>query len=151
MSEDFDALLSEAKELHNALMRMEPVTRDSLPKCNFGGVYLLSEDSNHLYVGRAKNIRKRILQHTRPSVKDAPLAFRLARDLTGRKASYRTKDGRKELLENSEFAGAYRAQKERVARMSIRYVKAEKEYVQALLEIYTANATGARCNEFKTT
>ncbi|NBR86218.1 MAG: hypothetical protein EBT61_12030 [Verrucomicrobia bacterium] len=144
-------MMAHVKQLHAELMQMQPVTRDALGDCQYPGVYLFSEGENHLYAGRGKDVRERILQHSRPSVKDAPFAFRLTREHTKRKATYRPEGGCKELLNDPVFYEVLLAQKQRIARMTIRYVRADDPVTQALLEIYTATVLGARYNEFQTT
>ena len=151
MKREFDEMMEHVKQLHIELMQMPPVTRDALGDCQYPGVYLFSEGENHLYAGRGRNVRKRISQHTHRSAEDAPFAFRLAREATNRKAAYRPEGGRKELLIDPAFCEALLAQKERVARMTIRYVRADDPVTQALLEIYTATVLDARYNEFQTT
>ena len=151
MKRDFDQMMDHVKQLHAELIQMQPVTRDALGDCQYPGVYLFSEGENHLYAGRGKDVRERILQHSRPSVKAAPFAFRLTREATNRKATYRPEGGCKELLNDPAFYEVLLAQKQRIARMTIRYVRADDPVTQALLEIYTATVLGARYNEFQTT
>jgi hypothetical protein len=153
MENDFDKKLSEAKALHKKLMAMTPVTRDNLGTCNYPGVYLFTEKRRHLYCGRTKRpLKVRLLEHSRPSVKDAPFAFRLARKATGNHtASYKQDEkSRKELMKNPVFVAAFRKQKERIAKMSIRYVQADDPVTQALLEIYTATMLKTPYNDFGT-
>jgi hypothetical protein len=152
MSRAFGKMLEQVKQLHVDLMGMTPVTRDMLGDCDFPGVYLFTEGGKNLYVGRTRRLRKRLLEHLRQSVKDAPFAFRLARKSTGRqKASYRQKGSRKELLADPVFAAAFARQKERIGRMSIRYVRVKDAPTQALLEIYTSTVLETTHNEFSTT
>jgi hypothetical protein len=50
------------------LLAMEPFTPVSLPKrMPKEGIYLFSENQEHFYVGRSKDIRGRIARHSRPS------------------------------------------------------------------------------------
>jgi hypothetical protein len=149
---EFDELVKNVKMLHQRLMDMPPVTRDKPEQCSYPGVYLFSVGEFHLYVGRSKNVRKRIQQHTRPSSKDAPLAFLLARKMTGiMKPSYhRKKDSRKLLLKNPTFNAAYAEAKQEIRKMTIRHVETADTTTQALLEIYTATELDAEYNEFRT-
>ena len=153
MKRDFDEMVDEAKKLHAALMRMPPVTRDMLGDCDFPGVYLFTENGKDLYAGRTRRLRKRLLEHTRPSVTDAPFAFRLARKSTGKlNASYKSdEDSRKKLMKDPHFMAVFAKEKERIAKMSIRYVRVDDATTQALLEIYTSTALDTPHNEFKTT
>jgi predicted GIY-YIG superfamily endonuclease len=152
MIRDFDLLMGEVKSLHNQLMQMASVTRDNLGECDYPGVYLFTEEERHLYVGRTRGLRARLLQHSRPSVKDAPFAFRLARESTGRlKASYRTEGSRKALDIDPAFRQHFAEAKMRISKMAIRYVRVEDDLTQALLEIYTSTVLGSPYNEFRTT
>lgn len=69
------------------LIEMEPITTGKLPRKDVpvSGVYLFSEGTKHLYVGRTDRMRGRYGDHSRPSAShnDAPFAFKLAREATG--------------------------------------------------------------------
>ena len=153
MNSKFAKLIGDVERLHRELMSMAPVTRDNLGACDYPGVYLFTEKRRHLYCGRTKRpLKVRLLEHSRPSVKDAPFAFRLAREVTGnRTASYKQDDkSRKELMKNPVFVAALKKQKERIAIMPIRYVQVDDPTTQVLLEIYTATVLNTPCNEFET-
>lgn len=99
------------EQLHNrfeALMRMEPVKLANLPRVvPPSGIYLFSEGAAHLYVGRSKRICRRLRYHC-GSAKDAPFAFKLAREMTGNlKAAYAKKGSRNQLLLNEAFRTAF--------------------------------------------
>jgi len=152
MNLDFDQLMADVKQLHEKLVGMTPVTRDSLGACDYPGVYLFTERGKDLYVGRGKNLKKRIPQHSPTRMTDAPFAFRLAREKTGMlKASYKPDElSRNNLKKNPVFIKAFLAEAERIGKMSIRYVRMEDATTQALLEIYTATVLDAPYNEFTT-
>jgi predicted GIY-YIG superfamily endonuclease len=152
MKRDFGQLMDEVKQLHEKLVCMTPVTRDALGTCDYPGVYLFTENRKDLYVGRGKNLKKRIPQHSPTRMTDAPFAFRLAREKTGMlKASYKPDAlSRKQLQKNPAFIKAFLAQAERIGKMSIRFVRVEDATTQALLEIYTATVLDAPHNEFTT-
>ena len=152
MNLDFDQLMADVKQLHEKLVGMTQVTRDSLGACDYPGVYLFTERGKDLYVGRGKNLKKRIPQHSPTRMTDAPFAFRLARKKTGMlKASYKPDElSRNNLKKNPVFIKAFLAEAERIGKMSIRYVRVEDATTQALLEIYTATVLDAPYNEFTT-
>jgi len=116
-----------------------------------GGVYLFTEDSRHLYVGRTKRkISKRIRSHI-STAKDCPFAFRLAREAVGKtQASYTGEDTRTKLLQDSAFALAYAAAKGRIRLMDVRWVGEADPVRQALLEIYVSVALWTPYNDFDT-
>ena len=152
MKRDFDQLMADVKQLHDKLVAMTPVTRDNLGACNYPGVYLFAESGKDLYVGRGKNLKKRIPQHSPTRMTDAPFAFRLAREKTGMlKASYKPDElSRPKLKKNPDFIKAFLSQAKRIGKMSIRHVRVEDATTQALLEIYTATVLDAPYNEFTT-
>ncbi len=149
MNAKFRAHVESLEDKFRYLIRCQPVERSTISEK--GGVYLFSDGAKHLYVGRAKNLRRRIHGHSTPSSKDAPFAFRLARERTNRRrATYRTEGSRKELLRDPEFAAAFSDAKERIRNMSARFVIEENAINQALLEIYVALALDTPYNDFET-
>lgn len=152
MKRDFDEMMEQVKALHAELMRVPLRTRNALPpQDNFPGVYVFFEDGHALYAGRGGNVRQRVMQHSRASVHDAPFAYRLAREATGLKATYKAQGGRKWLKTHPRFCRALRVAKLRIAKMSVRYVRVDDPVTQALLEIYSSTLLNTPYNEFKTT
>src|SRR5262245_5630523 len=137
MNEVFRQHVERLHEKFEALMGMEPVSLAQLPRVvPKSGIYLFSEGPSHLYVGRSKRIRQRLRYHC-GSAKDAPFAFKLARETTGKtKATYSTKDSRNQLLLDQTFFAAFQAAKNRIRHMDIRFVEETDSNRQALLEIY---------------
>lgn len=130
------------------------VLRDQLPPNiqGRGGVYAFFDtDGTALYVGRGRNVRQRILQHSRPSIKDGPFAWLLARDETQRFPDYTSKNSREALLKDSKFITALTKAKSRIALMTVAYVVEDDDTTQCLLEVYAAVKLKARHNSFRTT
>ena len=128
------------------LMESEPLS--TLPEA--AGIYLMSEGRSHLYVGRTNNVRRH-KNHTRPSSghNKATLAFRIAREVTGRtEAQYSRAGSRQALLADSQFSGAFDAAKTRVRRMHVRFIRVDHPVQQALLEIYAAISLSTPYNDF---
>ncbi len=102
MDERFSEFANSLHPKYEALIRMPPVKMDGVPRDTpLGGVYLFSDGSKHMYVGRTKRrIRARLCGHV--STADCcPFAFRLAREATGRtEARYSGEHTRKRLLQN---------------------------------------------------
>ena len=136
------------------LLAMEPVKPVSLPKrMPKEGVYLFSEDREHLYAGRSKDIRGRIVRHSRPgaSHRMAAFAFRLAREATGRLyASYKKEGSRSKLMQDIAFRAAFDQAKARIREMDVRFVEEVDPVRQALLEIYVAVSLETPYNDFRT-
>jgi hypothetical protein len=149
MNAKFRKFIDSAESQLLRLMNSPPAERSSIP--DKGGVYLFSDGPRHLYVGRAKNLRRRINGHSRPSSKDAPLAFKLAREQTNRRhATYKLQGSRAELLDDPLFYSAYSAAKGRIRNLSVRFIVEQDPVHQALLEIYVAIALETPYNDFDT-
>lgn len=154
MNKDFERIIHrlDPKLIH--LLEMSPVSPSNLPKpMPKEGIYLFSEEGNHLYVGRSRNIRRRIQKHSRPGATHhtASFAFLLAREDTGmNQATYKPEGSRAQLVEIPEFADAFTKAKERIRNMDLRYVEETDSLSQALLEIYVAVSLGTPYNDFRT-
>lgn len=137
------------------LLAMTPVKATSLPKTMpLAGVYLFSEGTRPLYVGRSNAIRRRIGRHCRPGATDrmAAFAFRLAREVTGNLiATYKRGEGsRSSLMENEAFIKAFTDAKARIRSMDLRFVEESDPTRQALLEIYVSVVLSTPYNDFDT-
>jgi predicted GIY-YIG superfamily endonuclease len=136
------------------LVRMTPLTMSALPsklpeKC----IYLLSEEENHLYVGRTRKLRQRLRQHSVAGAQhnQAVFAFKLAREMTGRiAAAYSASGSRAALCAEPEFGEAFKQAKARVHSMDLRFVEEVDPTRQALLEIYASVVLRTKYNDFDT-
>ncbi len=151
------AFASAIEQLHpsfEALIATEPCKPLEVPKSiPQAGIYLLSEGSQHLYVGRSNRIRKRLGNHCRvgATYKMAAFAFRLARLQTGQvKASYKAAGSRADLMRDPVFRAAFEKAKDRIRNMDVRYVAEADPVRQALLEAYVAIALRTPHNDFDT-
>ena len=152
MNTDFARFVETLEPKFRSLMAMEPVRWGGLPsQMPERGIYLFSEGTSHLYVGRTNRIRRRLAGHCRPSSThfSATFAFRVARKETGLlKATYTTKGSRAELVKDPIFGPAFVAAKTRLAGMDLRFVEEEDPVRQALLEIYVAVVLRTPFNDF---
>ena len=154
MDPAFTSAIEHLPASFEALLAMEPcqpleVPR-SMPKA---GIYLVSEGSQHMYVGRSTNIRRRLSNHCRigATYKMAAFAFRLARLETGQvKASYKAVGSRADLMRNPKFRAAFEKAKDRIRHMDVRYVAELDPVRQALLEVYVAISLRTPHNDFDT-
>jgi len=148
----FSRLVESLGPQFDALVHSEPMKCSSLPRqMPKRAIYLFSEGESHLYVGRTNRLRQRLRNHCLQSGTHftATFAFRIARQDTGRvKATYSTFGSRAALSNDPEFAPAFEAAKQRVARMDIRYVEECDATRQALLEIYAATVLQTPYNDF---
>jgi predicted GIY-YIG superfamily endonuclease len=152
------AFVKYAESLHPSferLVRMLPVTIATLPReAPSACVYLFSENGRHFYVGRTRNLRRRLRQHSIPSSRhnQAVFAFRLAREATGRLVAAYSGEGRRAVLatDDATFVASFTDAKRRVRSMQVRYVEGTDPLRQALLEIYAAVVLATPYNDFNT-
>ncbi|HEY1615522.1 MAG TPA: hypothetical protein VGF97_17720 [Rhizomicrobium sp.] len=153
MHPNFAALVDQLHAPFERLVAHPPITAARFPaRMMTRGVYLFSDGSRHLYVGRSNDIRRRYGRHCNPGATDrtAAFAFRLAREATGKiKATYKTGDGsRKLLMEDAEFAAAFVTAKARIREMDFRWVEETDPVRQCLLEVYCAVVLQTPYNDF---
>jgi hypothetical protein len=152
MNPTFQRRLDEVHAAFERLVACPPMQRGALTLPHkTPGVYVFSEGARPLYVGRSRDLRKRIFAHSRPSVSDTPLAFRLAREETRAEPTYKQEGSRKALRDDPQFASAYQRQKARIAMMDVQFVVMEDPVNQALLEIYASDVLKTPFNDFNTT
>jgi hypothetical protein len=116
-------------------------------------VYLFSEDSSPLYVGRSNHFRQRLGNHCRVSsgANQSAFAFKLAREAAGiAGAAYKGPHTRKALMDDPIFTRHFGSAKSRLNYMDIRYVEVRDQVQQALLEIYAAVVLKTPYNGFST-
>lgn len=134
------------------LIQMTPVCAEQLPRSMpKQGIYLFSEGTTHLYVGRSDNIRRRIGLHCRASSQhnQATFAFRMARKETGQtEAAYTTSGSRLQMAKDGAFGPAFVACKARIRSMELRFVEERDATRQALLGIYAATVLETPFNDF---
>lgn len=123
----------------------------SYPSANHHADIFFDENGSALYVGRGRNVRQRILQHSRPAIKDEPFAWLLARDANKRFSDYTPKNSRAELLKDPIFRSAMKKAKTRITQMTVSYVVEEDDTTQCLLENYTVVELSASHNSFRNT
>lgn len=153
MNERFKIHVEALEPKFRELMAMRPLKVEALPKkMPKSGIYLFSEGTVHLYVGRSKRLKSRIRYHGSDRYVVASFAFLLAREMTGlTKPSYAKSESRTDIQQRKDFQDAFRQCGERIRRMDIRFVEETDSVRQALLEIYAAIALGTRYNKFETT
>lgn len=150
MDEVFRQHVEQLHPKFDALMAMIPVMLAALPKdAEKSGIYLLAEGDRNLYIGRSRKIRSRLRMHV-GHYAGASFAVKLAREATGKRTSYTTKDSVKELLKDQDFAAAFQLAKNRIRSMEIRYVEESDCNRQALLEIYATLVLKTPYNDFDT-
>lgn len=116
-----------------------------------GGVYVFYENGQSIYVGRTRNMRRRLRQHSHPNSThySASFAFLMARKEAALPAL--PKLTREQVAK--ELDSPFRHCRERVGLMSVRWVAVEDPIVQSLLEVYASVTlrTTEHYNSFQTT
>lgn len=153
MNPKFAEIVELLEPTFQKLIQMQPISAEKLPlTMPTRGVYLFSEGSQHLYVGRSNNIRRRIGLHCRPGSQhnQATFAFRMARHQTGRMdAAYTTSGSRSEMVKDAIFGPVFAACKTHIRSLELRFVEESDPTRQALLEIYTATVLETPFNDFE--
>lgn len=129
-----------------ACQRHQPVCR--APCRSEVSTSFLKSRQTRLYVGRTNNLRRRLRNHCGLDPKTAAFAMRLARNATGRKATYKKEGGREELMSDPEFMQAFETARVRIAKLHVRYVEETDPLRQCLLEVYVHVALGTPFNDF---
>ena len=152
VNERFAALVESLEAKCHELLTIPPVAAADVPSGTpVGGIYLFSEGDVHLYAGRTKRrICERIRNQFGANPSAASLPWLIAREATGRRATYRTIGSRDDLLADSKFRTEYESARARIREMHVRYVHEPEPLRQTLLEIYVAVVTEARYNDFDT-
>lgn len=151
MHEKFRDLVESLEPSLARLQTCPPVTAASLPpNMPERGVYLFSEPDTDapLYVGRTNRLRKRLTNHCARDPRKAAFAMRLARQATGRKATYKKEGGRDALMADPVFVRAFDEARTRIARLHVRSVEEVDPLRQCLLEVYVHVALDTPFNDF---
>ena len=147
----FKAAVDRMEPIFDQLMACElkPITpRSWIPKRP--GVYALFDDRGAVYVGRSKNLHRRVGNHTAGRPLQSSFAFKLAREQTGLATNYKTDRSKAYLSQDAAFMAAFRSRVEWIKQLSARYVIIEDDVEQHLFEVYAALALKTPYNEFKT-
>ena len=152
MNQRFAQIVSTLEPKLQELLATAPINPLRLPR-NFpaAGVYLFTENGQHLYVGRSSDLRFRIQTHTRPSAgtNQAAFAYRLARQVAGIvKVAYKKLAPEEDWSLREPFLSAFPASKQRIRAMELRAIPEPDPLAQMLLEVYVAAALGTPHNDF---
>src|SRR5688572_15199671 len=81
------------------------------------GIYLLSEGTEHLYIGRTKKLRSRLKMHVGGDPAAASFAVKLARQCIGRLATYKSDNSLRVLRLEPGFVTAFSDATARIRKM----------------------------------
>ncbi|MGD0862760.1 MAG: GIY-YIG nuclease family protein [Candidatus Limnocylindrales bacterium] len=150
----FRAIAEQLPQLLEQLRVAPPCGRGtnlSIPRAP--GVYLLSEQSQPIYVGQTRDLRRRRGQHSRASSRQnqATLAFNLARKAATNRADIDGSGSRADLAADPLFDSLFRTARDRVAAMEFRFVEIREPELRTVFEVYAAVAFGtSEHNSFET-
>lgn len=104
MNKQFAHCVGKVASMYDALVSAAPLPMRGGPSHSAaGGIYVLYEDGKALHVGRTRNLRRRLQGHCSLSHYQASFAFKRARDVTGRKADYKSGNSRLVLSQDADF------------------------------------------------
>ena len=139
---DFASAIDGIKPAFRRLVEMDPFRLDEVPSPvpdAQPGVYLLSESGRPLYVGRTRNVRRRLSGHRSSAVTRATLAVKMARIAANRPATYTTGNSASHLYSHDPtFRTGFDEARARICAMEVRWVDEADDVRQAMLEIYAA-------------
>jgi hypothetical protein len=147
----FDEIINQTPILLKKLQESAFLERNNISLLPVKGIYVFYEQGQPIYVGRSRNIHRRVSSHGRPSSghNSATFAFLLAKE-RAKAYGYDINLSRRDLEINPEFSRIYKEEKARVAKMQIKAVEIINPEVQAIFEIYAAKALGTQYNDFDT-
>jgi len=147
--DEFTQAVNDVEEKCSTLLNSPRYALDSLPRSvPQSGIYMFSEGGLALYVGRTNKMRNRLRYHTASNHNQATFAFLLAREETGKKATYKKLGSRRDLLNDPVFRSAFDKARDRIRAMEIQFIEEKDPKRQALLEICAALRAGAKYNDF---
>ena len=158
MGSDFKSLLVGVQRSYAAMASKGLVplyrygTRKHVPKKE--GIYVLYENGSPLYVGRTRDLWRRLGEHSLQGSDEylATFAIVLAREETNIPATYKKETSAKHLIANHRaFAAAFDTAKKRIRNMEVRWMEEPDPDSRYLLEFYAAKELRTPCNSFSET
>ena len=156
----FLVALADVRRAFKQLIEADPVRVGLRPSTlpTSGGVYLISEpESGHLYVGRTRNVRTRIAQHTpggnlRKYPRGVSFAVQMTREITNLRPTYQEHGGLPNLFSTDKrWRAEFRKVVARIRDMDVRCVLEPDPIRQELLELYTQIVLATPYNSHGTT
>jgi len=154
MNSEFEKIIKELPILMESLKKSTLFTKYEVNPALDQGIYVFYEDGQPMYVGRSGRkgrIKKRILEHSRPSSghNTATFAFLLAKE-KAENTKIDLNKSRDDLQEDADFKPLYTKAKERVSKMQVRVMEIPDSITQTLFEVYAALELKTPYNEWGT-
>lgn len=148
----FDEYLDAVRKAYRALIAgsLYPASDHSAIPIT-GGIYVFYEQNCPIYVGRTRNLRRRLWQHSHPNSShySASFAFLMAR----KKAALPNEPKMTRQETANHLDSLFSLCRQRVGYMHVRWVSEDDPIIQSLLEVYAAVTlrTVDHYNSFRTT
>lgn len=141
MNDDFNRLVKQLPELYDQLLKLPLRPWNNLGSLPTRGIYVFYEDDKPIYVGRSKNINRRLKEHGNQGSThySSSFAFNIAKK-EAVKRGIDTNRTRNQLEEDQTFSMLFTEAKERVSKMSVRVIPIDDPITQTLFEVYASMA-----------
>lgn len=151
VSNQFEKVIAKMPVLFNALRRSSLLSRDNLGALPKRGVYVFYENDVPLYVGRSNRLRRRLIEHSRPSSlhNSATFAFILAVEEAEKQGIDCRSQKRDVLQVEPAFEDIYSRAKTRVSDMKIKITEVNDPIEQTVFEVYVALKLNTPYNSFE--
>jgi predicted GIY-YIG superfamily endonuclease len=143
----FRKLVKEAERKIRALRRCKliPISqKQQFPKA--AGVYVICKGKRNLYAGLARNVQRRLIQHSNGRQIQSAFTLKLTAH-TYRKNGKLSKSLNR-LRTDREFRKIYARTADRIKRMKARYVLVDSMPLRIVLEVYAGMTFKTKWNDF---
>lgn len=153
MADLFDGHVVTVRKAYATLLAAPLVVTAEAEAPAKAGIYIFYDEPDQpRYVGRTRNLRRRLRQHAHPDATHYSASFAFARARREGEGVPSEKLTRAALAADPIFAPIFAQHRQRVGQMWVRWVEEEDDIVQTLLEVYAAVTLGttAHYNSFRT-
>lgn len=125
-------------ELFKKLKNSEAfVKKGRVDQKNKQGIYAFIEKGKVVYVGRTRNLQRRLRGHISKTHNSASFAFKRTREIMNKKkAAYTVVGSRQDLLKDKGFEKEFHRQIELIKKMKVKFIEIEDHIDQYLFELY---------------
>jgi len=149
MERNFSDIVKQFPQLMVKLNDSDFVQRDTLK--NEKGVYVFYENKKPVYVGRTRNLKRRLQEHEKQysTHYSATLALKMAK-IDAKNLGINLQLSSKDLVKNSQFLQLFNDAKDRISNMKIKTIQITDPVEQTLFEVYAALELKTSYNEWET-
>ena len=145
MNGEFKKYVEQLPDLLDQLFKLPLRPLDNIRELPTKGIYVFYEGDKPVYVGRSKNLKRRLKEHGNQGSTHYSSSF--AFNIAKKEADKRGIDinrTRKQLAEDLAFNNLFSRAKARVSSMSVRVIPIDDPIVQTLFEVYASVALDTR-------